>query len=69
MFNAMKSKGLALFALVLASLVASPAFAQVDVSAVTDAISATLIPIAAIGGGVLLVYVAIKTYKWVRRAM
>ena len=56
----------------LLALALSPlsAFAAApDVTAVTTAISDTLTPIGAIGAGVLLVIVGIKTYKWVRRAM
>lgn len=63
-------KKFSLLSLVLASLIASPAFAQaVDVSDVTTAIAGAAAPIAAIGGAVLLVLVGIKVYKWVRRAM
>lgn len=45
------------------------AAAPVDVTAVTTAINDTLTPIGLIGAAVLLVLVAVKTYKWVRRAM
>lgn len=41
----------------------------VDVSGVVSAIDAAVGPIGLIGGAVLLVLVAIKVYKWVRRAM
>lgn len=52
------------------ALVAQPSSAAaVDVSAVTSAISDTITPIGLIGSGVLLVFVAVKTYKWIRRAM
>jgi len=40
----------------------------VYVSDVVADISAQLVPIGLIGGGVLLVIVAIKAFKWVRRA-
>lgn len=50
-------------------LAAGNAAAVVDVTAVTTAISDTLAPIGLIGAGVLLVLVAVKTYKWIRRAM
>lgn len=56
-------------ALAVAAGNAAAAPTPVDVTAVTDAIAATLTPIGAIGAGVLLVLVGIKTYKWVRRAM
>lgn len=67
-----KSKAVAAataLALVAAAGTAAAAPASIDVTAVTDAIAATLTPIGAIGAGVLLVIVGIKTYKWVRRAM
>ena len=41
----------------------------IDVTAVTDQIAAVATPTAAIGAAVLLVFVGIKTFKWVRRAM
>lgn len=41
----------------------------VDVSAVVSAIEGAAAPIAAIGLAVLGILVAIKVYKWVRRAM
>lgn len=69
MYNSNKL-GLLAFVATAASALALPASAAaVDVTAVTTAISDTLTPIGAIGAGVLLVIVAIKTYKWVRRAM
>jgi hypothetical protein len=52
-------------------MVAQGAFAQatpIDVTAVTAQIASATTPIGLIGGGVLLVVVAIATYKWVRRA-
>jgi Inovirus Coat protein B len=39
------------------------------VSGVVTEIGGTAAPIAAIGAAVLLVFVGIKTFKWVRRAM
>ena len=65
-------KGASFGAMVLAlalALFTGLAQAAVDVTGVTSEITGALAPIAAIGGGVLLVLVAIKTYKWVRRAM
>lgn len=41
----------------------------VDVSDVVAAIEAAATPIGLIGAAVLIVLVAIKVYKWVRRAM
>lgn len=53
-----------------AALLAAPAFAAPpDVTAVTTAIGEASAPIAAIGAAVLVVFVGIKVYKWVRRAM
>src|SRR5690606_21192907 len=73
--NLVKTKGKALplgiFAL-LASVFAPSAFAAVggvDVSATVAAIGDALGPIGQIGIAVLGVLVAIKVYKWVRRAM
>jgi hypothetical protein len=40
-----------------------------DVTSVVTEIGGTAAPIAAIGAAVLLVFVGIKTFKWVRRAM
>lgn len=59
------------------SLVAGASFAgaaaanaaAVDVAAVVTDIGAQIAPITAIGGAVLTVYVAIKAFKWVRRAL
>jgi len=45
------------------------AHAAIDVSAVVTEISGALVPIGLIGAGVLLVFVAIKAFKWVARAM
>jgi hypothetical protein len=53
-------------ALTLASGIAS---AAVDVTGVTAEIDGAIAPIGLIGAAVLLVLVAVKTYKWVRRAM
>ena len=43
--------------------------AAVDVSGIVSDIGAQAVPIAAIGGAVLLVYVGIKAFKWVRQAL
>ncbi len=53
---------------VLAGSAASQA-AAIDVTAVTTDITAQLAPIGAIGGGVLLVMVAVKAFRWVRAAL
>lgn len=57
-------------ALGAAALVAAGnAAAAVDVSAVVTEIGTAVTPIGLIGAAVLLVIVATKIYKWVRRAM
>lgn len=43
--------------------------AAIDVEDVVTDIAAQAAPIAAIGGAVLLITVAIKAFKWVRRAL
>jgi len=43
--------------------------AAVDVADVVTDIGLQATPVAAIGGAVLLLIVAIKAFKWVRRAM
>lgn len=74
MFQKMKSKAFGLLAAMATLFAVSPAaFAggggAVDVTGVVSAINDTIGPVGAIGAAVLLVLVAIKTYKWVRRAM
>jgi hypothetical protein len=43
--------------------------AAVDVTAVTTDIAAQSAPIAAVGSAVLVLYVGIKAFKWVRKAL
>lgn len=43
--------------------------AAVDVTAVTTDIAAQAAPIAAVGAAVLILYVGIKAFKWVRKAL
>ncbi len=43
--------------------------AAIDVSDVVADISAQAAPIAAIGSAVLVLYVGIRAFKWVRRAL
>lgn len=74
MLKALKGKGTALAVAGTAALASAPAFASggsttVDVGAVVTAINGALGPIGQIGIAVLSVMVAIKVYKWVRRAM
>ena len=48
---------------------ASANAAAIDVSAVVTDIGAQAVPIALIGGAVLVVYVGIKAFRWVRGAL
>lgn len=48
---------------------ASANAAAIDVSAVVTDIGAQAAPIALIGGAVLVVYVGIKAFRWVRGAL
>jgi len=59
----------AALAAVLSALPAVVLAAPVDVDDVVADIAAQIAPVTAIGGGVLLLLVAIKAFKWVRRAM
>lgn len=43
--------------------------AAVDVTSVVSEIEAQAAPIASIGAAVLILYVGIKAFKWVRRAL
>lgn len=43
--------------------------AAIDVTAVVTDIGAQVAPITLIGGGVLLIMVAVKAFKWVRSAL
>nr|WP_295938705.1 major capsid protein [uncultured Acidovorax sp.] len=43
--------------------------AAIDVAAVTTEIAAQAAPVSAIGAAVLLLYVGIKAFKWVRKAL
>lgn len=51
------------------TIVGSANAAAVDVTAVTSDIAAQAAPIAAIGAAVLLIYVGVKAFHWVRRAL
>lgn len=66
----MKAKLLLLAGLAMSSIAAQAApGSAVDVTDVTGTIAAQLVPIGLVGAAVLGVVVAIKAYKWVRRAM
>jgi hypothetical protein len=56
-------------AAVVAGLAAGAANAAIDVSAVTAATTDAGTAVATIGGAVLVVYVGIKAYKWIRGAL
>lgn len=64
-----KSKLPIVFGVMLSYAVVSPVFAaDIDISAVVDALKAAATPIGSIGGAVLLIAALLATYKWVRRA-
>ena len=69
----MKSKFLALWAALVGLMLASPAMAQttgaIDVTAITAKIDDQATPVGLIGAAVLLLFVGIKAFKWVRRAL
>ena len=62
-------KYLPAMALVAVSSTSFAATTPIDVTAVTDAVAAVATPVGLIGAAVLILTVAIKSYKWVRRAM
>lgn len=56
--------------LVVAAATAVPAMAAaIDVTDVVTDIAAQAAPIGLIGGAVLVIYVAVKAFKWVRAAL
>ena len=59
------------YALAIAGAATTPAFADgtVDVSSVVTSIGGLSAPVAAIGGAMLTIYVVIKGWKVVRRAL
>ena len=63
--------GLWIFTLALLALLGAAAShaAAVDVTDVVADIAAQATPVAAIGGAVLMVYAAVKAFKWARAAM
>lgn len=65
-----KSKLAALAAAGLALTATQPAMAAaIDVAAVVTDIGAQAVPVGLIGGAVLLIYLAVKAFKWVRAAL
>lgn len=51
------------------AMAATASQAAITVTEVVSEIDGTLAPIGAIGSAVLIVYVSIKAFKWVRRAL
>ncbi|MCW5222829.1 methyltransferase [Verminephrobacter aporrectodeae subsp. tuberculatae] len=51
------------------TVVGSANAAAVDVTAVVTDIGAQAVPIASIGAAVLLIYVGVKAFQWVRKAL
>ena len=64
----MKNFILVLVALALSSFGVAQA-AAIDVSGVVTDIGAQSVPIGLVGGAVLLIYLAVKAFHWVRRAL
>ena len=67
----MKLKNLSLrrVGVVLGSAIATvPAFAAVDTTAITTDIASAETAVLAIGGAVVLIFLGIALYKWIRRA-
>ncbi|ROP80210.1 virion coat protein B [Stenotrophomonas rhizophila] len=72
--NSLKGKTAALVATGSTAMLALPAMASgggggVDVAGAVSAIEAAKTAVASIGAAVILVYVGISVYKWVRRAL
>lgn len=66
-FNLRTSRALSLLALAGVSTLSQAA--PVDVAAVVTDIGAQAAPIGLIGAAVLLIFVAVKAFKWVRGAL
>lgn len=65
-----KSKLAALAAVGLALTATQPAMAAaIDVADVVTDIGAQAVPVGLIGGAVLLIYLAVRAFKWVRSAL
>lgn len=58
-----------LFGVALLAASAASQAAAVDVAAVVTDIGAQAAPIGLIGAAVLLIFVGVKAFKWVRRAL
>ena len=57
------------FVALFAVLAPSSAYAVVDITAVTDALTAVGVAGLAIGAAFIVMLVAMKTFKWVRKAL
>lgn len=57
------------FLLALAVGVTAAQAAAIDVTAVTTDIASQAVPVGLVGMAILLIYLAIKAFKWVRAAM
>lgn len=55
--------------LVVSAVSVSAQAAAIDVAALTTDIAAQAAPVAAVGGAILLIFLGIKAFKWVRAAM
>lgn len=70
MIEKMKFHNQKALALVVLSLAATASqAAAIDVTAVVTEIAAQAAPIGLIGSAVLLIFVAVKAFKWVRSAL
>lgn len=53
----------------LGSMMAVPAFAAIDTASITAGITDASTAVGVIGAAVVLIYVGIKVYKWIRGAL
>lgn len=67
--NYRKSLAVALVAVAAAAGSVPAMAAAIDVTAVVTDIAAQAVPIGLIGGAVLVIYVSVKAFKWVRAAL
>lgn len=67
--NYRKSLAVALLALAAGAGSVPAMAAAIDVTAVVTDIAAQAAPIGLIGGAVLVIYVSVKAFKWVRAAL
>lgn len=67
--NYRKSLPVALVAVAAAAGSVPAMAAAIDVTAVVTDIAAQAAPIGLIGGAVLVIYVSVKAFKWVRAAL